>query len=197
MQRRQVQSPFRELKSHMPCGQKKQNIKQKQYCSKFNKGFKKMNGFLHQENLQVCLSYELWKPSCCFKANWTAEVILGVGKKDSILHAILFLQRPGLMTSVSTLWHEASFLVIHYVTSVCFEEILGLSGHLGFASSLLAIFFFFLRGRQGRGNNARGGGRKSNFLCTYVYFWLECMYGGQNVQGVCERADFEYTQKEA
>ena len=39
-----VRSLHRELGSHVPCGQKKnktkQNIKQKQYCNKFNKDFK-------------------------------------------------------------------------------------------------------------------------------------------------------------
>ena len=43
-----VRSLVRELRSHMPRGQKKQNIKQKQYCNKFNKEFK--NG-PHQKNL--------------------------------------------------------------------------------------------------------------------------------------------------
>ena len=33
--------PVRELRSHMTHGQKKQNIKQKQYRNKFNKDFKK------------------------------------------------------------------------------------------------------------------------------------------------------------
>ena len=28
------------LRSHMPCGQKSQNIKQKQHCNKFNKDLK-------------------------------------------------------------------------------------------------------------------------------------------------------------
>ena len=55
--------------------------------------------------------------------------------------------------------------------------------------------FFFIRGRQGRGNDSQGGGRKSNFLCIYVYFRPECMYGGQNDQGVCKGPDFEYTQR--
>ena len=32
--------PGWEPRSHMHCGQKKQNIKQKQYCNKFNKDFK-------------------------------------------------------------------------------------------------------------------------------------------------------------
>ena len=36
----QVRSLVRELRSHMPCGQKNQNIKQKQYCKEFNKDFK-------------------------------------------------------------------------------------------------------------------------------------------------------------
>ena len=35
-----VPSLVGELRSHMPHGQKKQNIKQKQYCNKFNKDFK-------------------------------------------------------------------------------------------------------------------------------------------------------------
>ena len=41
MQGVQVQSLVQELRSHKPQGQKKQNLKQKQYCNKFNKGFKK------------------------------------------------------------------------------------------------------------------------------------------------------------
>ena len=41
MQGVQVQSLIGELRSHMPCGQKNQNIKQKQYCNKFNKDLKK------------------------------------------------------------------------------------------------------------------------------------------------------------
>ena len=41
MQRVQVQSLVRKLRSHMPRGLKKQNIKQKQYCNKFKKAFKK------------------------------------------------------------------------------------------------------------------------------------------------------------
>ena len=32
--------PGQELRSHMPCGQKSQNIKQKQYCNRFNEDFK-------------------------------------------------------------------------------------------------------------------------------------------------------------
>ena len=36
----QVGSLVRKLKSHMPRGQKNQNIKQKWYCNKFNKNFK-------------------------------------------------------------------------------------------------------------------------------------------------------------
>ena len=40
MQGMLVQSLVRELKSHMPCRQKNQNIKQKQYCITFNKDFK-------------------------------------------------------------------------------------------------------------------------------------------------------------
>ena len=42
VQREQVKSLLRKLRSHMPLSLKtKQNIKQKQYCNKFNKGFKK------------------------------------------------------------------------------------------------------------------------------------------------------------
>ena len=37
----QIQSLIGELKSHMTCDQKTQNIKLKQYCNKFNKDFKK------------------------------------------------------------------------------------------------------------------------------------------------------------
>ena len=44
-----VQSLVGELRSHRPRGQKKQNIKQKQYCNKFNEDFK--NG-PHQKNLK-------------------------------------------------------------------------------------------------------------------------------------------------
>ena len=36
----QVQSLVGELRSHMPCGQKKQSIKQKLYCNKFSEDFK-------------------------------------------------------------------------------------------------------------------------------------------------------------
>ena len=42
MQRFWVQSLVWELRSHRPHGQKNQNIKQEQYCNKFNKDFKKM-----------------------------------------------------------------------------------------------------------------------------------------------------------
>ena len=49
MQRVWVQSPVGELRSHMPCGQKNQNIKQKQYCNEFNTDFK--NG-PHQKKLK-------------------------------------------------------------------------------------------------------------------------------------------------
>ena len=35
-----VQSLVREMRSHMPHGQKYKNIKQKQYCNKFNEDFK-------------------------------------------------------------------------------------------------------------------------------------------------------------
>ena len=41
MQGVQVQFLIRELRSYMPQGQKKQNKKQKQYCTKFSKGFEK------------------------------------------------------------------------------------------------------------------------------------------------------------
>ena len=44
----QVRSLVGELRSYMPWGQKKQNIKLKQYCNKLNKDFK--NG-PHQKNL--------------------------------------------------------------------------------------------------------------------------------------------------
>ena len=36
----QAQSLVRKLRSHMLCSQKNQNIKQKQYCNKFNNDFK-------------------------------------------------------------------------------------------------------------------------------------------------------------
>ena len=35
-----VRGPGGELRSHMPLSQKNQNLKQKQYCNKFNKDFK-------------------------------------------------------------------------------------------------------------------------------------------------------------
>ena len=41
MQRVWVGSLVRELISHLPCGQKTQNIKERQYCDKFNKDLKK------------------------------------------------------------------------------------------------------------------------------------------------------------
>ena len=41
-------TPGRELRSHVPRGQKNHNIKRKQYCNKFNKDFK--NG-PHPKNL--------------------------------------------------------------------------------------------------------------------------------------------------
>ena len=41
MQGVQIQSLIRELRSYMPQGRKKQNMKQKQYCTKFSKGFEK------------------------------------------------------------------------------------------------------------------------------------------------------------
>ena len=43
MQGVQIRSLVGELRSHMPRGQKNKNIKQKQYCSKFNKDFKKVH----------------------------------------------------------------------------------------------------------------------------------------------------------
>ena len=49
MQGTRVQSLVGELRSHMPRGQKSQNIEQKQYGNKFNKGFK--NG-PHHRNLK-------------------------------------------------------------------------------------------------------------------------------------------------
>ena len=45
-----VQFLVRELRFHVPHGQKNQNIKQKQYCNKFNGDFK--NG-LHQKKLKI------------------------------------------------------------------------------------------------------------------------------------------------
>ena len=51
MQGMWVQSLVGELKSHMPLlWSKNQNIKQKQYCNKFNKDFKK--GPLQKETLK-------------------------------------------------------------------------------------------------------------------------------------------------
>ena len=41
MQGLRVWSLVGDLKSHVPHGQKKQNIRQKQYCNKFNKDFQK------------------------------------------------------------------------------------------------------------------------------------------------------------
>ena len=50
MQEVGVQFLVRELRFHVPHGQKKQNIRQKQYCNKFNGDFK--NG-LHQKKLKI------------------------------------------------------------------------------------------------------------------------------------------------
>ena len=50
MQGVRVRSLLRELRSHMPRGQENQNIKQKQYCNKFNKDFKSGP---HQKNKQT------------------------------------------------------------------------------------------------------------------------------------------------
>ena len=49
MQGLQVRLLFGKLRSHMPCGQKNQSIKQKQYWNEFNKDFK--NGS-HQKSLK-------------------------------------------------------------------------------------------------------------------------------------------------
>ena len=46
LQRVRIWSLVRELRTHMPHGQQPQNIKQKQYCNKFNKDFK---NDLHQK----------------------------------------------------------------------------------------------------------------------------------------------------
>ena len=46
-----VQSLVREIRSHMPCGQRKENIKQKQYCKKFNKDFK--NSLYKKKSLKL------------------------------------------------------------------------------------------------------------------------------------------------
>ena len=51
IERVQVRSLVWELGSHMPHGQKKQNIKQEQYCNGFNKDFKKKK----EEEAQKCL----------------------------------------------------------------------------------------------------------------------------------------------
>ena len=48
MQGLQVRSLVGELRSHMPQSQKNQNMKQKQYCNKFNKDFANRP---HQKNL--------------------------------------------------------------------------------------------------------------------------------------------------
>ena len=41
VQKVQGRSLVRKLRSHMPCNQKNKNVKQKQYCNKFKKDFKK------------------------------------------------------------------------------------------------------------------------------------------------------------
>ena len=57
-----VRSPVRELRSHMARDQKNQNIKQKQYCNKFNKTFKMVH--IKKKNLKKknssCLSVTLY-----------------------------------------------------------------------------------------------------------------------------------------
>ena len=40
MQGMQVWSLVRDIRSHLPCSQRNQNMKQKKYCNKFNKDFK-------------------------------------------------------------------------------------------------------------------------------------------------------------
>ena len=56
-QRMWVRSLVREISSHMPRRQKNQNIKQKQYCNKFNKDFK--NG-PHQKKKSLKKDYSLF-----------------------------------------------------------------------------------------------------------------------------------------
>ena len=48
--------------SHMPHGQKKQNMKQKRYCNKFNKDLKKKNGPHQKKNLKNKKNEDIFNP---------------------------------------------------------------------------------------------------------------------------------------
>ena len=52
MQGVQVWSLVGELRPHMPCGQKNQNIKQEEYCNKLNKDFKNGSHQKKKKNLK-------------------------------------------------------------------------------------------------------------------------------------------------
>ena len=56
-----VQSLVGELRSHMPWGQKNQNIKQKQYCNKFNKEVLKMVHIKEKTLIRVSISLTFYR----------------------------------------------------------------------------------------------------------------------------------------
>ena len=61
MQEVWVQSLVEELRSHMTQGQKKQNVKQTQYCNKFNKDLDKKVYVAHRAPLPMgCFRQEYW-----------------------------------------------------------------------------------------------------------------------------------------
>ena len=88
MQGVQFRYLVREPRSHMPCGQKTKNIKQKQYCNKFNKDFKNCP---HQKSLKKNL-----------KENWL-DLLAVQGTLKSLL------QHYSSKTSI--LWYTAFFMV--------------------------------------------------------------------------------------
>ena len=75
----QVPSLVGELRSHMSPGQKNQNIKQKQYCNKFNKDFK--NG-AHKKRKQLLKSINTGKGVLLSKVD---EVLKSINIGESVL----------------------------------------------------------------------------------------------------------------
>lgn len=64
MQEVRVGSWVRELRSYLPRGQNNQNIKQKHYCNKFNKGIKTQSSSLPGSQWHVTQKWKLWVISC-------------------------------------------------------------------------------------------------------------------------------------
>ena len=77
MQEVWVQFLVRELRFHVPHGQKNQNIRQKQYCNKFNGDFK--NG-LHQKKLKIQQGFREKKK--CFLLRDIIERCVGPGEME-------------------------------------------------------------------------------------------------------------------